>query len=190
MKFNDHSKPTLVFKALGPIRLLTFSRSGRYLAIATADPAAVLYNYEKKKIVKCKPGHSGSICSVFFSPDERYVCSTGTDGTLRVFRIEADQECTIAATYEVTSASAMNGIQNLMGCFNMKSTMIAMPGKPALQQVNIEPAKMYLTLNSSIKHSSDITICHWQNSEVLVTASISKETSLWKYHSGEKIVSV
>jgi len=49
---------------------------------------------------------------------------------------------------------------------------------------------MYLTLNSSIKHSADIIICHWQNSEVLVTASADKELSLWKYHNGERIASI
>jgi hypothetical protein len=68
--------------------------------------------------------------------------------------------------------------------------MVAMPGKSALQQVNIEPAKMYLTLNSSIKHSADIAICHWHSSEILITASVDKELSLWKYHNGEKIASV
>jgi hypothetical protein len=68
--------------------------------------------------------------------------------------------------------------------------MIAMPGKSALQQVNIEPAKMYLTLNSSIKHSTDLVICHWQSSEILITASMEKELSIWKYHNGEKIASV
>ena len=118
------------------------------------------------------------------------MCSTGTDAMLKVFKIEQDSECTLTASYEVTSAASIDNFQRLRGCFNVKSTMIAMPGKPALQQVNIEPNKMYLTLNSSIKHSTDIAICHWQNSEVLVTSSLDKETSLWKYHNGEKIASV
>jgi WD40 repeat protein len=87
IKFNDHSKPVPVFKTLGPIRSVTFSKTGRYLAIASEEPTAVLYDYDKKMFVKCRPGHSGSVCSVFFSPDERYICSTGTDGVLKVFRI-------------------------------------------------------------------------------------------------------
>lgn len=84
----------------------------------------------------------------------------------------------------------MSDIQHLLGCFNTKSTMIAMPGRPSLQQVNIEPAKMYLTLNSTIKHSFDIVLCHWQNSEILITASSERELSLWKYHNGERILNL
>jgi len=69
IKFNDSSKPVPVFKTVGPIQSVVFSKSGRYLAIATEEPTAILYNYDRKSFVKCRPGHSGSICSVFFSPD-------------------------------------------------------------------------------------------------------------------------
>lgn len=90
----------------------------------------VVYNLARKKAVKCRPGHSNSVLSVMFSPDEKYVCSTSLDGNLKIYRFDAQLDPQLAYTLQVCPPTDISS--DLVAAFNPESTMIAVPGKPIL----------------------------------------------------------
>jgi WD40 repeat protein len=55
----------------------------------------------KKKAVKCRPGHINSVLSVMFSPDEKYVCSTSLDGTLKIYKFDAQLDPQLFYTFQI-----------------------------------------------------------------------------------------
>lgn len=171
---------------MGLINAVEFSPTGKYLAIASEEQNLVVYDYAKKQFVKCRPGHSGSLLTVFFSPDEKVVCSTGTDGYLRAYKMDEAGEWTLLSSFHICPKTPSS---SLAGCFNPKGSLIAVPGRPVLQQIDVLTDKLLLTLNPSIKHESDITLCHWQTNEAILTAC-SKTLCAWNYHTGDKILSI
>ena len=90
-----------VYKLLDEVNSMEFSSSGRFLAIASGSDTAIVYDWYAKKGVKCRPGHTESVLSVWMSNNEKYICSTGTDGYLRVYEM-GGEEATSSHTFRIS----------------------------------------------------------------------------------------
>lgn len=178
----DQNNCELIFKTAGPIYQLTYSRSGKYLAMATEEPTAILYFSDKKTFVRCRTAHTSSVFCVGFSFDEKYMFSTAADGFLKIYKIE--EEVSQMCSFDIATSVNMNPLQKLQTSINPEGKLLAAPGRPHLQLVFLEAGKMYLTASTTIKHLTDICICHWHSNNILITTSIDRETCIWNYKTG------
>jgi WD40 repeat protein len=122
-----------VYKSMGRIMGLGFSQSGRYLGIASEEQNAVVYNWAKREFVKCRPGHSSSVLSVVFSPDEKTLCSTGLDGCVRIYKVDEQGEWAFVSNFTVCSGGVKSN--TLTPSYNPDGSVLAVPGKQVLQQI-------------------------------------------------------
>lgn len=72
--------------------------------------------------------------------------------------------------------------QILRGMFNPTDTLIACPGKPFLQLIECHKDLFHETYKMGIKHEKEISICHWQNKNVLVTGGLDVAVKIWNYY--------
>ena len=66
---------------------ISFSRSGKILAVGSKNSCIYLWNIKLKQCIKCLEGHSDIICSVCFSPKDTYLFSSSFDSTSRIWNI-------------------------------------------------------------------------------------------------------
>lgn len=98
---------SLLYMMSTKIEQITFSRSGKCLGVASTEGIPAFLDMESKNLTKCRPGHIEYVTSVFFSHNEKYLCSTGADGYLRLYLIENEHykspqlkfECKISADF-------------------------------------------------------------------------------------------
>lgn len=192
LRFPDQAGAQPVYRCqLGAISSLQFSPSGRYLGIGSVEQMAVVYDSLTKRFTKCRPGHSGSVKEVQFSPDEKLVCSTAADGFLKVYRL--DEEDTPGEWRHTNSfhvCPSPKAESPLVASFNPKGSLVAVPGRPVLQQVEVTPSKISLMLNPNIKHDSDLAVCFWQSNEILVTCCLGRVLAIWNFHTAERLACV
>ncbi len=72
------------------VRALDINPSGDQIAIACGDASIRIFNLESGKEIRRIPGHEGSVYSVKFSPDGKYLLSGAHDAHLNVWEIESD----------------------------------------------------------------------------------------------------
>lgn len=148
----------------------------------------VVYNLSKQKAVKCRPGHSNSVLSVMFSPDEKYVCSISLDGTLKIYKFDAQLDPQLFSTLQICAPSEVPS--DLVAAFNPESTVIAVPGKPVLELMESEEFSFRPKQQQKIKHDKPITICFWFSSHVLITGGLDNTVALWNMTKTERITYV
>ena len=73
---------------------------------------------------------------------------------------------------------------------NPNNTLIACPGKAYLQMVEVHDGKFSEFVRAEIKHTSDITLCHWQTEVILVTTGLDNFVRIWNYNSDEQLIQV
>ena len=73
------------------IQGITFSSDGRYLATASADHSARVWDTASGREV-ARLFHEGSVKAVVFSPDDRYVTTASTDHAARVWETRNGME--------------------------------------------------------------------------------------------------
>ena len=66
-----------------------FSASGEYIATASQDNTARLWDLGGKQLAEFK-GHQGWLTSVSFSPDDTYLATASADGTARLWNLAGD----------------------------------------------------------------------------------------------------
>src|SRR5579864_783696 len=71
----------------GPVGMIAFSNSGRFLAAGTANGCVELWDFEKQQRVRVFSGHRGPITALRFSPDGSLLASGGSDRVVVVWKI-------------------------------------------------------------------------------------------------------
>jgi WD40 repeat protein len=74
----------------GGIRSLSFSLNGQYLATASDDGTARLWDLQGNQLVVFQ-GHEDRVYSVRFSPNGQYLATASSDGTARVWDLQGNQ---------------------------------------------------------------------------------------------------
>ena len=74
----------------GEVWSVSFSLDGQYLATASTDSTARLWNLQGKQLVEFK-GHQGEVWSVNFSPNGQRLATASEDGTARLWDLQGKQ---------------------------------------------------------------------------------------------------
>lgn len=88
LNINNPEIKEIVYRGSGSIVNLQFSKTGKFLAIASEESEAVVYSREKRAFNRCKKGHDGILTGVFMTSDEQYLLSMGSDGYLNIYNID------------------------------------------------------------------------------------------------------
>eukprot|EP00906_Rhabdomonas_costata_P021983 RCo031830 len=81
------------------ITAVDVSASGRWVvscqraASGDSQGSVLVWDVQQRQVVHCFKGHKGAVLSCAFSPDERWVASTGEDGRLCLWEMETGQLC-------------------------------------------------------------------------------------------------
>jgi sugar lactone lactonase YvrE len=75
----------------GSINAVTFSPDGKYLATASSDNTARIWDVETGKQLT-RMEYDGSIDAVTFSPDGKYLATASSDNTARIWDVEAGKQ--------------------------------------------------------------------------------------------------
>ena len=62
-----------------------YSPNGRYIATASSDYTAKIWNADDGKLLMELKGHSGNVVSVRYSPDNKYIVTASYDSTVKVW---------------------------------------------------------------------------------------------------------
>ncbi len=81
------AQPTPLIGHHGWINGVAYSPDGRYLATASDDHQAILWDVDTGRIVARLVGHSALVDPVLFSPDGRHVATASFDGTARLWTV-------------------------------------------------------------------------------------------------------
>lgn len=74
--------------------------------------------------------------------------------------------------------------------FNPDNTIIACPGRSYLQVIEISKGKFNDSLKTGIKHSAELSICHWHTNNILITGGLDDTIRVWNFNSVEEIITV
>ncbi|KAJ2697621.1 DNA polymerase alpha accessory factor Mcl1 [Coemansia sp. IMI 209128] len=83
-----------VLRSTLPARDISISSNERQVAIATDDESIRIISLLDMAVLHTLVGHRGSVNSVAYSPDSKYLASSGCDGTVRIWDMrEGDPAC-------------------------------------------------------------------------------------------------
>ena len=83
----------------GTVNSISFSPNGEYIATASDDGTARLWNLSGNQIAQFQ-GHQGAVKSVSFNPKGEYIATASDDGTARLWDLSGNQ----IAKFQVSSA--------------------------------------------------------------------------------------
>jgi len=72
------------------VNSLHVNADGRFFVSGGADKKVNLWNYDEGSKYYVGEGHSGSVCKVRISPDEKRIISVGTEGGILIWKTPAD----------------------------------------------------------------------------------------------------
>lgn len=99
--FADSSTSQLL-ETLGSITSIRYAPSSRYAAVGSEEGKTIIYEPETGRKEKCRPGHTGAVCSIAISKSGSLLASIGRDQNLLIYRINLDQQPVEVARYQVT----------------------------------------------------------------------------------------
>eukprot|EP00929_Paragymnodinium_shiwhaense_P013132 TRINITY_DN120998_c0_g1_i1.p1 TRINITY_DN120998_c0_g1~~TRINITY_DN120998_c0_g1_i1.p1 ORF type:complete len:391 (+),score=81.17 TRINITY_DN120998_c0_g1_i1:119-1291(+) len=86
-KVDETSEEMPEYKEVVPVWTIAITRNQRQLAAATADCCIVLWCLVKHIPLIPLRGHSDTIWKVCYSPDDKLLCSSSSDGTVRLWDV-------------------------------------------------------------------------------------------------------
>ena len=136
----------------------------------------------------CRPGHEGSLVNVCFHPKNYFVCSTGCDGYLNVYKlidIETGQVKTKRElSQKISKGTTTDGVQMLECDWHPDGKILGIPGSGVLNILNFEePCSFQITIEPKITHQADITMVQWNKDDprYLLTGCLGNKIKFWDF---------
>ena len=76
----------------GPLTSIAYSNDGKWLASASQDGTARLWETATGREIRTFKGHVGAVTSVAFSEDAKYLATGGADNSARLWKVEDGKE--------------------------------------------------------------------------------------------------
>ena len=93
---------TQLLETLGNITAIKYAPSARYAAVGSEEGKTIIYEPSTGRKEKCRPGHTGAVCSITISKSGNLLASIGRDQNLLVYRINQEQQPVEVARYQIT----------------------------------------------------------------------------------------
>lgn len=96
------SSTTQLLETLGNITAIKYAPSAKYAAVGSEEGKTVIYEPSTGRKEKCRPGHTGAVCSIAISKSGNLLASIGRDQNLLIYRINLEQQPVEVARYQIT----------------------------------------------------------------------------------------
>jgi WD40 repeat protein/serine/threonine protein kinase len=158
----------------GPVNAATFSADGRFVATASADGSARVWDTVSRGPVGSPLKHAGELHHVAFSPDGRYVVTASADHTARVWNAASGTPVTPPLRHEREVLYALFSADN-----NHVLTASADGTARIWDCTTGQQLGQPLTHDGPVVHAS-----FSPNGQSIVTASLDKTAQVWDAATG------
>lgn len=125
------SSTTQLLETLGHITAIKYAPSARYAAVGSEEGKTIIYEPSTGRKEKCRPGHTGAVCSIAISKSGNLLASIGRDQNLLIYRINQEQPVEVAR-YQVTR---LEDCQDLTCSFHPSEQTLFSAGSTHLQRL-------------------------------------------------------
>ncbi|KAJ2488959.1 DNA polymerase alpha accessory factor Mcl1 [Coemansia sp. RSA 2050] len=169
-----------VLRSTLPARDISISSNERQVAIATDDENIRIISLLDMAVLHTLVGHRGSVNSVAYSPDSKYLASSGCDGTVRIWDMrEGDPACVQIMPKAAYVCEPGNSMEQYKIRWSPDGRTLAIPCTDHSIKL-IEHSNWDVTALLAGGHTN--TICHlaWSPSgKYLASASLDCQVVVW-----------
>lgn len=160
-----------------PIRTLAFNKSGSLLAAAGDDEGIKLINTVDATIARVLKGHKGPITSLAFDPNNEYLASLDTKGTVIYWELQSGNLLHTLKGVAPDTSSDMS-IMNVL-CWSPNGDFLTVPGlKNDVVMYDRDTAEKQLALRGD--HVKPICFLSWSpNGKYLATSGLDNQVLIW-----------
>lgn len=160
-----------------PIRTLAFNKSGSLLAAAGDDEGIKLINTVDATIARILKGHKGPITSLAFDPNNEYLASLDTKGTVIIWELQSGNMLHTLKGVAPDTSSDMS-IMNALS-WSPDGEYLSVPGlKNDVVMYDRDTAEKQLSLRGD--HVKPICSLSWSpNGKYLATSSLDNQVLIW-----------
>jgi WD40 repeat protein/tRNA A-37 threonylcarbamoyl transferase component Bud32 len=164
----------------GPIKGLAFSADGQWLASASWDRSARLWDWRSKKLLRTLTGHTDAVVAVAFSPDGETLATGSYDQSIKVWNARTGEELR-------TLGGQVSRVEAVAYC--PTAPLLASAGGDA--RVTLWDTRTWQPLRQLRGHSDNVcSLAFSPAGHLLATGSDDWTVTLWDYNSGKQLRSL
>jgi WD40 repeat protein len=187
------SNAVSVMKFYGSVYQVEWDRTGRFIAAASDDSCAVIFDIKEERSYKCEPGHEGSVLSAHFDALNRFIATVGCDGHVNIYTFATqtgDIQINLVKRHRIGKETQVKNPQRLRPSWHPEEPCLALPGGKLLNLLKQSPKGEWEHLfESQFRHDADITQALWlEVSGVglhLATAGLDHLVRVWFFATKE-----
>ena len=171
-------------RCTAPIRHVSFSPTGLFLAVASEECDLRLINMINTKQVITLKGHEGSIKSAVWDPKGDFLATTSEDGTLKIWLVE-DRK--VVYTFTGLKMDGNGGLCRPQ--WSHDGMRLAIPGGRVDDVIVLSRDDWTADFSLSGAHSGSVDVVAWSpNGKYMLTGCNQNEIYLWDMKTRETIV--
>ncbi|KAL8130298.1 hypothetical protein V2J09_019453 [Rumex salicifolius] len=176
-KFPSGEFETNITRFTLPIRTLSFNKSGSILAASGDDEGIKLINTVDGTFARVLKGHRGSVTCLAFDPNNEYLASADSKGTVIVWELESGSILHNLIGVAPDTGSDMS-IRSVLG-WSPDGELLCIPGlKRDVVMYDRDTAEKIFTLRGN--HEESICYVSWSpNSKYVATSGLDKQVIIW-----------